>query len=518
MAVITVENQGETKEYHIRDAEEKSILEILREQGYVMQAACGGRGTCGKCKVLATGKVRPVSGSEEIYFSDKEILSCKYAPAGDIKVIVKEEKIITTAVDSPEKIKAEGKGLGLAVDLGTTTVAVFLYDLESGSRLAVYGERNRQAAYGADVISRITAFEEGNGEKLTKIIREHIMDIAKKLCAQAAKEISDITSIVVAGNTVMQHILAGISPVSIGKAPFKPESLFGNEYAANELFPEMPGSAKVYLLNCISGYVGGDITAGLLATDALSETGLRLFMDLGTNGEMALGNKEGYLTCATATGPVFEGAEISCGMEAAKGAIDKVWAEKGDIKASVIGNGKPAGICGSGIIDAVNTLLDLGMVRETGEIVPDKELSESCKADYRIFTLKNGKRAVRIMGDVYVSADDIEKVQLAKAAVRAGVETLLESADKNITDITSVIIAGGFGNAINTQSAKNIGLIPDIETKKLRTVGNAAGCGAAHALNENSRKELIKIAENCDYIELSNSEVFKECYMRNMVF
>ena len=518
MAVITVEENGSTKEYQINEAEDISILEILREQGYVLQAACGGRGTCGKCNVIITGKVRPIGNKEEIFLSNKEVLSCKYAPARDIKVIVKEEKKITTAVDSPEKIKAEGTGLGLAVDLGTTTVAVFLYDLESGSRLAVYGERNRQAAYGADVISRITAFEEGNGEKLTKTIREQIMDIAKKLCVKAAREISDITRIVIAGNTVMQHILAGISPVSIGKAPFKPVTLFGDELSKKEMFPEMSGLSSLYMAPCVSGYVGGDITCGLLATDALKEEGLGLFMDLGTNGEMALGNKDGYLTCATATGPVFEGAEISCGMEAAEGAIDKVWAENGDIKASVIGNAKPAGICGSGLIDAVSTLIDLGMVRGTGEILPEKELPKSCIADYRIFTLKDGKRAVRIMGDVYVSADDIEKVQLAKAAVRAGVETLLESADKNITDITSVIIAGGFGNAINTQSAKNIGLILDIETKKLRTVGNAAGCGAALALNLERRKDLKSIAEKCSYVELSESERFKKLYIENMPF
>nr|MCR4779208.1 ASKHA domain-containing protein [Lachnospiraceae bacterium] len=334
----------------------------------------------------------------------------------------------------------------------------------------------------------------------------------------AAKEISDITSIVIAGNTVMQHILAGISPVSIGKAPFKPESLFGNEYAANELFPEMLGSAKVFLLNCISGYVGGDITAGLLATDALSETGLRLFMDLGTNGEMALGNKDGYLTCATATGPVFEGAEISCGMEATEGAIDKVWAEKGDIKARVIGEVKPSGLCGSGLIDAVSVLLELGIVKQTGEIVPENELPATCRADYRIFTLKDGKRAVRIMGDIYVSADDIEKFQLAKAAVRAGIETLLKEMGKTVKDVTSVVIAGGFGNAINIESAVKIDLIPDIKRKMIWSSGNAAGYGAVLALNESRRDELKKIAEKCGYIELSESEVFKENYVRNMAF
>ena len=516
--IITVKDALRTTEYNVENTDKASILELLRENGYSISAPCGGRGTCGKCKVKVSGSVRLLNSSEIKVLKDEEILACRFMPVEDVKISINAEKGITTAVDSPESIAPGGIRLGLAVDLGTTTVAAFLYDLETGSRLGALGKRNAQSVFGADVISRITAFEEGKGKELTEVIRKQIGEIAEELCASAGRNINEITKMVVAGNTVMQHIFAGSSPVSIGKSPFKPVSLFGDELNSKEIYSEMSGLSSLYMAPCVSGYVGGDITCGLLATEALKEEELRLFMDLGTNGEMALGNKEGYLTCATATGPVFEGAEISCGMEAAEGAIDKVWAEKGDIKARVIGEVKPAGICGSGLIDAVSVLLELGIVKQTGEIVPENELPATCRADYRIFNLKDGKRAVRIMGDVYVSADDIEKVQLAKAAVRAGVETLLKSADKNITDITSVIIAGGFGNAINTQSAKNIGLIPDIETKKLRTVGNAAGYGAVLALNESRRDELKKIAEKCRYIELSESEVFKENYVRNMVF
>jgi uncharacterized 2Fe-2S/4Fe-4S cluster protein (DUF4445 family) len=516
--IITVKDALRTTEYNVENTDKTSILELLRENGYSIPAPCGGRGTCGKCKVIVSGSVRSFISNETVTLKDEEILACRFMPAGDIKVTVKEEKGITTAVDSPENITPEGTGLGLAVDIGTTTVAAFLYDLETGSRLGALGKRNAQSVFGADVISRITAFEEGKGKELTEVIRKQIGEIAEELCTSAGRNINEITKMVVAGNTVMQHIFAGISPVGIGKAPFKPVTLFGDELNSKEMLPEMSGLSSVYLAPCISGYVGGDITCGLLATDALKEEGLRLFMDLGTNGEMALGNKEGYLTCSTATGPVFEGAEISCGMEAAEGAIDKVWAEKGDIKARVIGEVKPSGLCGSGLIDAVSVLLELGIVKLTGEIVPESELPATCRADYRIFTLKDGKRAVRIMGDVYISAVDIEKVQLAKAAVRAGVETLLSETGKSVKDISSVVIAGGFGNAINIESAVKIDLIPDIKRKVIWSAGNAAGYGAVLALNESRRDELKKIAEKCGYIELSESEVFKENYVRNMAF
>ena len=306
MSRILVEYGGSTRALEALPGE--SLLDLLRRGGFPVSAACGGNGTCGKCKVrLGDGR---------------EVLAC-CTPAEDCRVIIEENSggvICTESAATARSVQA-GKGLGAAVDIGTTTVAVKLFDLRDGRELGVKSAWNAQAPYGADVITRcqfIMEHEDGL-ERLSGLIREQVFGMAEEL-SRGAK----IDEFFLAGNTVMEHVFMGLSPVSIAAAPFKPLSLFDS----GEVFREKDGA--LYCAPCVAGYVGGDITAGLLASGLFEKDECSLFLDVGTNGEMALGGRDGFLCCAVASGPAFEGAGISCGMASAGGAISRVrWARGG---------------------------------------------------------------------------------------------------------------------------------------------------------------------------------------------
>lgn len=491
---------------------EKSILSALTDGGVSgVEAPCGGRGLCKKCTVTVTGPVRLLE-SGQTHCADREtLLACRFAPEGDCAVELDGEGELSVVTDGAADIAgSNGGGLGLAVDVGTTTVAVLLYDLGSGEQLASAGERNVQRGYGADVISRITACGEGKLPALRDGIRHQAEALAERLCRQTGRDVSQIRRVVIAGNTVMEHLYTGLDPTGIGVAPFTPESLFGSRW------PGLFRQADVYLCPCISGYVGGDITAGLLASGGDRTEGLRLYVDIGTNGEMALGNKTGYLTCATAAGPAFEGAEIACGMDGSAGAIDRIGIENGDLTVHVIGDGQAMGLCGSGLVDAIAVLLELGVIDETGRMAGADELPDRLAS--RRFALEDGSAAFRLLGDVYLSARDVRQVQLAKAAIRAGAETLLAQQGKGPEDITELVIAGGFGSFLDVNSALRIGLLPQIGRERIRHAGNAAAYGAALALREDGERALTAFAGKCEYLELSSSRDFMDRYVDCMLF
>lgn len=476
-----------------------------------MEAACGGRGLCKKCTVVVTGPVRSLETGQTHYAEHEPLLACRFAPAGDCAVALDAEGELSVVTHGAGNIAgSDSEGLGLAVDIGTTTVAVLLYDLGTGERLASAGERNVQRGYGADVISRITACSEGKLPRLRDGIRRQVKTMAERLCRETGRDGSEICRVAIAGNTVMEHLYAGLDPTGIGVAPFTPASLFGDHWQG------MLNEIEAYLCPCVSGYVGGDITAGLLATGGDKTEGLRLYVDIGTNGEMALGNRNGYLTCATAAGPAFEGAEIACGMDGSAGAIDRIGIENGDLAVHVIGDVPAVGLCGSGLIDGIAALLELGVIDETGRMADVDEIPAHLAS--RRFTLKDGSTALRLMGTVYLAARDVREVQLAKAAIRAGAETLLAQQGKRPEDITELVIAGGFGSFLNVNSALRIGLLPQIDPERIRHVGNAAAFGAALALQENGAAELTAFAEKCAYLELSSSREFMDRYVNCMLF
>ncbi|MBE6968524.1 MAG: DUF4445 domain-containing protein [Ruminococcaceae bacterium] len=462
---------------------EADLLSTLRAAGLdVPGAACGGKGSCGKCRVMADGK---------------EVLACRTSCHGIHNVYIPKQQEIHALTRGAGDIAGGGSGLGLAVDIGTTTVAAFLYDMEAGRLLARTSSRNAQRSYGADVISRIQAWSEGHGDALTTCIRQQLSALTDELCAKTGCKRGDITVMSIAANTVMEHIADGLSPVGIGAAPFSPLSLFGDVRPAASLMDGCFPGAMCWFAPALAGYVGGDITAGLYAAGGAEAEGLWLYIDIGTNGEMALGNKDGWLSCATAAGPAFEGAEIRCGMDGSPGAIDKVTVEDGRLSCRVIGGGKARGLCGSGLVDAVACLLRTGELSEAGR-------------------LENSPRPLR--DDVSICADDIRQLQLAKAAIRAGAETLLKRSGKTAADVTRLVIAGGFGSYMDTRSAMDIGLLPAVPPDRIEYVGNAAGAGAALALTKEGRAGIGALARKCKYFELSGSPLFRDLYVDCMAF
>ncbi|MBE6018415.1 MAG: DUF4445 domain-containing protein [Lachnospiraceae bacterium] len=453
----------------------QTLLELLRDNDIVVSAPCGGNGTCKQCKVSVNGE---------------EVLACQTAPQAGMVVVLPEtgnERILTDHMDIPKG----GKGLGLAVDIGTTTTAVYIYDLEAGICLRTKGAMNAQRAYGADVISRIQHAGTPQGlAELRDVIRQQIMDMARELCP----DLGDITYVSIAGNTVMEHLFAGLDPTGIGVAPFTPLSLFGEEYPASDYLEGFSPDCRLYMCPAVAGYVGGDITAGLLSSGAAQSEREVLFIDVGTNGEMAMGDRNGLACCATAAGPAFEGAEIECGSMAQDGAINTV---ADDLTFTVLGDTEAKSICGSGLIDAVAALLRNEILDETGLLEEEQYMFND---------------------RVYISRKDIRNLQLAKAAIRAGIETLLKIRKASYEEINEVLIAGGFGAYMNVKSACTIGLLPPGLINKTRYVGNSAGKGASMALTPEGRAELKVIAEKCMYEELSSSSLFNGEYINAMMF
>ena len=392
--------------------------------------------------------------------------------------------------------------LGVAIDVGTTTVGLHLIEAKTGETLATMSCINAQTAFGADVTSRICYCAENGHEKLTKIIREQIASLITKACVSTGTETENVERITIAANTIMQHLVAGYSPVDMGVAPYTPVSLFGEELPAWEGLP-VAKNARIYYAPAITAYVGGDITAGLLAADFEEIQGPAIFLDIGTNGEIVLKHEGKYYCCATAAGPAFEGAEITMGMIAESGAIDHVkWYDRPVF--SVIGSGKPRGICGSGLLDTLAVLLDIGAVDESGRLSKDKFWLTAEEDD------DDG---------VYITACDIRKLQLAKAAMAAGIQVLLHFAGITESDVKLLALAGGFGSFMDLESAAKIGLFPKSLLPVAETFGNTAGEGAVMVLcSEDERKKLIEIREKCEYIELSSMAYFNEKFIEQMAF
>ena len=489
------------------------LMEVLRKAGAAPASPCGGRGTCGKCVVTLTDAEGP-----------RRVLACRTYVSGDCRVVVPEDNGDVTWNDTMSSAEYYGgyaparEGLGLAVDLGTTTVAVTLYDLSSGKLLGTKSEWNAQKPYGADVITRIQYCldnDDGQGAGLVFLsdeIRRQIRKMAGFLCLKKSREPGDITEIFVCGNTVMQHIFAGISPASIASVPYEPLSYFDDGKTLDFL------GATTYISPCVAGYVGGDITCGLLGCGLWKKPGKNLFIDVGTNGEMALGGADGFVSCAVASGPAFEGAGIACGMQALDGAISRAWVEGGSLEYEVVGGGRAKGICGSGLLDLVAALLELGAINKRGKIQVGAPLVSGSGSDVRINLTDDGS--------VYLCQKDIRQLQLAKAAVAAGVKVLLAEEGLSLRDLDGLYLAGGFGNRLDPASAAAIGMLPlelvtpeDGSPSKVHTVGNSALAGAEDALlNPPLRQTLLDIKNNCRYIELSTSSSFSEQFISELNF
>jgi uncharacterized 2Fe-2S/4Fe-4S cluster protein (DUF4445 family) len=414
---------------------------------------------------------------------------------------------------------------GIAFDIGTTTVVGTLLDLNTGKELAVSAELNAQSVFGAEVISRIQfAMQELHGtKKLHQKIIEVINRIIAILCRKAKIKKEYIYEITMVGNTTMQHLFLNLSPATLGTLPYVPIFKYGLEISARELnIYAVHSRALVHVLPNIAGFVGADTVGVILATDAPRSTPMRLIIDLGTNSEIVLGNKNKLVCCSAAAGPAFEAAHIEQGMRAAGGAIDHVWFEAGVIRISTIDNLPPRGICGTGIIDAVAVLVTLGIIDSSGRMVNRDELDEKISVRIKEQIIENSAGNKFILCEpknIELTQKDIREVQLAKGAIATGIQILKQ--ELNITDdqIDEILLAGAFGHYILPESVMAIGLIPKTLSTKIIPIGNAASTGAKLALiSLPKREEAFLIAKNTGHLELAVQPEFESRFADALLF
>ena len=496
----------------------EALSDRLREQSAHLAMPCGGMGRCGKCLVKASGALLSPNENELRLLSEEDTsngmrLSCLAVCAGgDIEVWIEEgntsseiqlDGVFGMFELSPVVCVPKEGAYGLAVDIGTTTVAVYLCDLAAGGIIKTGAFQNPQRMYGADVITRI-GYVIGEPERLS-LMRELIISGINEKITSFGVDSDMISAAAITGNTTMLHMFCALDPTGIANAPFIPASLFGNKIPASETGLATAPYAPVYLMPCAAAYVGGDITSGMIAAGFDTAEGINLYVDIGTNGEMALGGRDGITLCATAAGPAFEGAHIECGMSGTEGAVCDVYFGKNGLETNVIGGGTPRGICGSALIDAVAIMLERGALGETGRLEGDE--------------IEDGKWYIDKENGIYISGQDIREVQLAKAAVCAGVMTMLEDTGAKLEDISRVFIAGGFGAHINSDNACAIGLLPPSLADRIEIVGNTAGMGAVmYLLAQDARNRIAAVNEISRYIELSGNEFFMDEYVEQMMF
>ena len=421
-------------------------------------------------------------------------------------VVVHDNEAILDITDALEE------GYGIAIDIGTTTIVSYLYSLSSGGFIDVVSGINRQKNFGFDVIARIQYAHEAKGlEELHQTVIHQLNEMIEELLKKNNINEKQLDELVIAGNTVMMHLLVGANPKDIGAAPFTPVFTEVVFIETSQLGLKGAKHCKALLLPSIAAYVGADIVSGMLAAD-MNRDGCSLLVDLGTNGEIALLNSQQIMCCATAAGPAFEGANISCGVGGMFGAIKKIFYENGELCYTTINDEAPVGLCGSGLIDGIAYMLDKGYIDETGYLEGDDLSEVEDMAALLIAEKEDGTK-------IYITQKDIREVQLAKGAIRAGIETMMAESGITKEAIDKVYIAGGFGSYMDKESAIKIGLLPKNLEEKLISIGNSAGIGAIKVLlNQRSLAQIDEIKSKCHYVELSNSAKFMDCYMESMSF
>ncbi len=423
-----------------------------------------------------------------------------------------------------------GQLLGIAFDLGTTTVVATLLDLATGTPLAVASMLNKQQPFGADVITRISAtmLDPAALATLARLAHETLAELAAEVCAQAGVDPADVAEVAVAGNATMTHIALGIDPEPLGVAPFIMAARQLPEVLAAELAVPVHPRARAFLFPAFGAYVGGDITAGLLASGMNRDARTRLFIDIGTNCEIVLGNRDWLLATAAPAGPAFEGAAIRCGMRAADGAIEGVTINPDGLSLTVIGDCEPAGLCGSGLVDAAAGLVKAGLLDHSGRRVPDEAAAAiqpalasrlSMLGQERVFVLHWLSEPGDVSASIYLSQRDVRELQFAKAAIATGWRVLLEEAGLAPDDIQQVLLAGSFGSYLSPSSAIALGLVPRLPVLRVVSAGNVAGEGAKMALlSVRERAAALALLAEVRYVELSDRSGFNDAFVDQLQF
>lgn len=518
--VIKVLLNEKIQEIRYRGGE--SLLECLRTKEIYLPAVCGGISICGNCKIQFLEGKPERTDADIKYFTEIELeqgyrLACKSYPDEDCMITIdqKEDKIEVLVSQEEEEDPLCGE-YGIAIDIGTTTVAMALLSLENGKVVDHYMSVNHQRTYGADVISRILASNNGKNLELQSIILKDLFIGIKKLTNSFSKRVKQI---IIAGNTTMVHLLMNYSCNGLGEYPFISENLEPVFLTGIEMFKMISdydsifknNNFEVIIFPGISAFIGGDILSGLYFIDFESKKGINLFVDLGTNGELVIGNKKHILCTSTAVGTAFEGGNLSSGVASVPGAIHKIDINHA-IRVQTIHQKDPIGICGTGMIDGIAELLKLGLIDETG-LLEEAYFDEG----YNVAKDKNGK-------NIKITQKDIREIQLAKAAIAAGIETMIEEFGVTYSEIKYIYIAGGFGYQLDIIKAKKIGILPSNIKAEINAIGNSALHGAIKLLQFEKRKQkselekIEKIKSNIKEFNLAENDRFNERYIEQMYF
>ena len=509
----------------------RTILSYLQELGIDINASCGGEGKCGQCLVeveCAPGVLSDKTDAEnEFIHDDTHRLACQarilktdrhiyvrlksilylrrlcILESGEYKEIpiepfvhIEGERVFYESIDMGDYT---GGLYGIALDIGTTTLAMYLIDLETGEVLSVISRENPQIKYGNNVISRIEYARRGR-----EILERAIRTAAKEMITALADP-DKVYEIVIVGNPVMRDLFFGYSVESLGKSPYEPLSEDAVSKTAKELGINANPEARVYGLPLIGGFVGADALAVVLATEIYKSEKICMAIDIGTNTELILGNKDRLIATSCAAGPAFEGAGITCGIGGVSGAIKEVRIDSGEVMYKTIDDAdrrrrRPVGVCGSGLIDVLAELLDKKIINGRGKFY-------------------GAEKDFRIAEGISISEKDIDQLNLAKSAVSVGINALLERYGIELEEIDSLFLAGAFGNFINTENAIRIGLLPSIECEKVKKVGNVAIEGARQALiSKTKREDAEDVAKRIEHVKLEEEDNFMEKFVGELYF
>jgi len=611
MARSSVTFQPEGKRVEVTVGQ--TLFEAAGKLGVEIQSLCGGRGVCGKCRVIVRSgmdSLSHASDAEERFLSESEIranfrLACQTVVKGRDAIVVEvpqqsrvaEQRLLLKGLERPVELmpsvrtlsvslkkpslldvesdasrllralrsksgrdlridyealkkiphalrerdwdataitwmnrelisikpgKQSGNLYGMAVDVGTTKIAAYLLNLVTGKILVTVSMMNPQIPYGEDVISRISYImrDEQNLEKMNRIVISGVNELIDEACQKAGIDIQDTYEMIVVGNTAMHHIFLGISPKYVSLSPYPAVLQSSVDIKARELGLKMNRGAYVHVFPAIAGFVGADAVADALATGIYESEELAMLVDIGTNTEIVLGDREKLLSCSCASGPAFEGAHIKHGMRAATGAIEHIWIDPKTIEVeySTIGNVKPSGLCGSAIVDAVAQFLKTGIIAPEGNfqgLETERFRRNENKPEFVIAWRNESSTG----DDIVVTQGDVREVQLAKAAIYTGATILMKRMKVDFRDIKKVFIAGAFGNYVDPQSARTIGMFPDVPIQNVQFVGNTAGSGARMALlSTQMRRVAEEVARRIEYIELGADPDFHKEFLNATYF
>lgn len=499
----------------------KSIADALTRAGILLSLDCGGQGSCGKCRIIVKSGNLPITKADQRTFSILQLssglrLACQAYLTEDITISLPPQKDLQIhAVTSfhmersHSSLPQSEREYGIAIDLGTTTLAATLIRLNDLHVLQTASAINRQRLYGADVLSRIQAATQSSAKAraMQRLIQMDLLALVQKLLTHSDVKSHPIERIVLAGNTTMIHLLLGYDCSGLGTYPFKAHSLSSVQTSFSEVFRSSYLTCPVLILPAISTFVGGDIVSGLFACQCAKSDSPNLFIDLGTNGEMAVGGKKGFFVSSTAAGPAFEGGSIQCGTGSVPGAITRVLMQSNHVQVETIDNQPPCGICGTGVLETTAMLLQEHLMDKTGL------LSEPfCQSGFVLAKTSYGE-------SIIFTQKDVRELQLAKSAIRSGIELLLSKANCSYKDVHTVYLAGGFGTYLDVNKAISIGMIPKPFSSKTIAVGNSSLYGAMLcAQNPAALEEMNQITKMAQEIHLAKLPEFQENFIHYLNF